>query len=200
MATPLVAAYRITLNYTVAGLAHKWRGYCKPNAVGAQPWSLITFNSLFVDTWVASIQALWSQLCNFAFTTDVAPATAQLEQNLGLLWVPLDFTLLTGSGTNTPPATLAQQYTAVVRDTAFRKMRVVLLETAMPYLGHSSSGVGLGTLSDNTTQAWSGAITSAAYPFQWQISRGGNYILRAGAIAGVTFDQNRKLKRARHVE
>lgn len=200
MATPLTATYRITMTYTPSPLTHKWRGYVKPVAAGPQPWSLTTFDGLSVDTWVASIQAWWNVLRTFMYDTTTPAPDAVLEQHAGLLWVPLDFAALTGAGTLGVGNAAAQQTTIVVRDTAFAKMRIVLLEPNQPYLGHSSTGLGLTAGATAIANEYNGVANTPADPYNWQVSRGNRYVLRAGAISGLTFDQNRKLKRARHEE
>lgn len=198
MSQPLLAGYRITIPYTPSPLTHKFRAYCKPVASGAQPWLLQTFSGANAITWVASAQALWTALRSIFPVAATAP-TATLEQIVAGLWQPIDFTLLTGAGT-AGASNPAQQWTLTLRDTAFKKLKVVLLEGDFPYLGHSATGLGIDATSDTLVPSWSNVADGESQPVHWQVSRGNRFLLRAGTVAGLTYGLNKRLKRARHAE
>jgi hypothetical protein len=201
MATPLVASYRIKLQYVVGGLTHVNHAYCVPQATGAQPWKLIKRGAVVSTlTWQAIAGNWWHNVWIDLMASSVPGALATLEQKVGLLWVPLDFLNIVDPGVGGPTFTPAQQATLVLRDTSFDKIRVVFLETVDGYLGHSANGHGLTTQFDLIIPEYEGSGTSESSPVNWQVGRSNNYMLTAGAVAGLTLDQNRKLKRARHDE
>jgi hypothetical protein len=201
VATPLTALFRITLTYVVAGLSHKVRAYVRPVAVGAQPWVLNDrTNTPMIITWRDVALGWWLHIFAPVMTSSVPGASAVLEQFVAGLWQPIDFYSVVQVGLDPAPPTLAEEATYVIRDTAFKKIRVILLETTQGYLGHSNTGMGVTGSFDVVTPYLNGATPVATSPWNWQVSRGNRYFLAAGAIAGLTLDQNRKLKRARHQE
>lgn len=201
MSQPLIATYRITFSYTVLGLLHKFRAYCKPVAVGVQPWVLRDRNGAATAlNWANIAFDAWRDYFANQYPPSVTGAAAVLENFQSPLWVPLDFTTIAQAGGSGDAINPTQQSTWVIRDTAFKKIRVIWLETTAPFLGHSANGLGLYVESTPVTHAYDGTVTVDQAPFQWQVSRGDRYVLAAGSVAGLTYDQNRKLKRARHDE
>jgi len=198
VATVLTATHRITISYIVAGSLHKYRAYCKrQDPLIGDPAVLDRDGGLI--TWTDAAEGLWG-LVNQLYNTAVAAASALFEERSGAVWLPIASATLAAVGTDATPYAPAQQITWVIRDTAFKKIRAVWLETSQPYIGHSNTVTGLSAGVNQVGAAYQeeGAFTNNA--FRWQKSRGDNYILATGAVAGVTFDLNDKLKRGRGLE
>jgi hypothetical protein len=200
MSQPLLATNRITVAYTCSGLQHKQRAYCIRgfDTGGGEPQVTFRDGSTGLP-WDAAAQGIWNAT-RAMMATSVAAATAIFEELVGLAWVPLAGVTLTGIGLAGGTPQPAQQASLVLRDTAFKFIRVILLETTQFYVGHSPTGLTLGADAAAWVNDYNGAETLAGEPFQWQVSRGKRYILASGAVAGVTYDLNDKLKRARGLE
>lgn len=197
MATTLTATHRITLTYVCTGFTHLWRGFCKVGSTVLGVRQLVCRDGITEISWKDGIEYWGSKVPEFADCD--ATMSALLEVRSGTLWNPLDadaFTVGLFGGTFAP----ASQYTAVVRDTAFKKIRVVLMEGFNGYVGHAASGYGINAGLDDMSDVLNGNDADPLTNYQWQKSRGDNYILASGAIAGVTLDLNDKLKRARGLE
>lgn len=200
MSQPLLATNRVSLKYTVAGLQHVWRAYVNAGAlIGGFP-SFVDRNGLNTSNWHAAYTAWWAILASMWPASAVPAPQATFEQLSGTLWNPIDVLTLPGGGSGGGVYQPAQESTWVIRDSAFKKLRIIFLEISQPYLGHAATGYALSVPTDNVTAGYDGTSTAAAMPFMWQVSRGNRYVLPSGSVAGLTFDQNRKLKRVRHYE
>lgn len=200
MSQPLLATNRITLSYTVIGFAHKMHAYCIRGFDTPAGVPQVTFRDGVTGLeWEDAAQGLWNAIRPM-LEIPTAAATATFDELISLAWVPLAAAALTGAGQSSGSAKVASQATWVVRDTAFKFMRFIILEHTEGYVGHSPTGLTLGPTPANTTNDLNGVETLAGEPFNWQVSRGRRYILASGAIAGLTYDLNDKLKRGRGLE
>lgn len=198
MAQPLLSNDRVTYQYVVDGLTHVQRVYCNRAAdVGAVKKILCRDGVTTLD-WDVAAQGGWSDMSNVLPTSVLGP-TMTLETLVGIVWQPVAIATGTGVGqaTGLKPAS---QLTVVIRDTAFKFMRYVIMEHSGGYIGHSNTGYGLNTLTDLLMDGITGDDADPAGLYQWMKSRGNRYILGTGAIAGATFDLNDKIKRTRHLE
>lgn len=198
MATPLTATHRFTMSYVVDGFTHIKRSYCKRQDPLIGGPAVLDRNGSLIDV-VDAAQGLWDTFSQSLETT-VPPPAVLFEERSGSLWLPVAAATVTGSGSSTNGVRLASQYTLVVRDTAFKKIRATWLEFSEAYVGHSPSGLGISTTLDVIANNYNGAGAIANHPFLWEKSRGDNYILASGAIAGGTLDLNDKIKRRRGLE
>ena len=200
MATPLDAQFRITIDYTVNSFVHSWRGYCRPiDPAVPTPVLLARPGGANVD-WNVAAQDTWDAMRNLFQDTATGGVSARLEEFASLVWSPIAFATLTGGGASSATTKPAQQITYVLRDTAHKNIRFILLESVQNYIGHVSGGYGLGTAQDNFTKVLDGTTGGDGLPFNWQRSRGDRYIADIGVVAGLTFDLNDKVKRSRHLE
>jgi hypothetical protein len=124
-------------------------------------------------------------------------AQAQLQTRSGTIWNPIAFATLSGGGAGNASTKAASQATFVLRDSAFKKIRAMVLEHTEGYVFHSLDGTG----GSSATQFWAGGYTgvdtNSNAMYRWVKSRGDRFILGTGMAAGLTFDLNDKLKRAR---
>lgn len=192
MSTVLVASWRITIPYTVTGQNHKVHAYARiatttpsfglrhRDLTTVIPWTDAAdqFNRYFGDAFLPAA-ATWG--------------TVLLEQLVGSLWQPQATHSVTGTQTGTTIP--ASQVTVVLRDTTFKKIRLVALDTKyQPPIRWAN--LPTGTVIDNNLVEWTGAYTDTASPFLWQVGRSNNF-LQADPIAGISVDLNDKLRRAR---
>ncbi|SRR6266496_2331657 len=198
MSQPLIATHRVTVTYVVHGLAHKFSAYASASLV-LGVWSLADRDGIVALNWTACAQALWDAIRAILDNTTPA-ASAILEERSGLLWTLTDTFALSGIGQQTPAYSPACQLSIILRDTAFLKIRALILEASEPYVGHSADGTGINSGITNTVAFWTGANTGAQNPYRWQKSRGNRFIKATGMVAGATLDLNDKLKRARGLE
>lgn len=200
MSTPLAATFRIVTEYSINGVTHVIHAYCNViDPTVTTPVLLARPGGANVD-WDQAAQDTWDQQRNLFQDTATGGVSAHLDERSGTVWNPIAFATLTGGGASSATTKPAQQITYVLRDTGHRKIRYVLLETVQNYVGHTSSGLGLGTAQDNFTKVLNGTTGGDGLPFNWQKSRGDSYFAVTGTVAGLTFDLNDKLKRTRHLE
>lgn len=200
--TALVATHRITVSYADASQVHVIRAYCKPANMSATPPTIHHRNGSTTFSWVLAAQHLFSMIANI-LDNDFSPGGALLEENVvGTdTWTVVDTASLTGTGALGSGTLPASQYTLVVRDTEFRKIRVVVLDTAKHYTGHSASGLGIDTDTDTVANEYNGANASDDdSPYNWQVSRKNLFVKAVGAVAGGTYDLNDRVKRDRGLE
>lgn len=148
------------------------------------------------NLWTLAATAFWDFFRQVQ-GSDVTGATASFEHFASGVWNPVAFLTLTDGGSIGTLGTLAQQLTAVLRDTNNKKIRLCAMECALPYAGHSNDGSGLGSDVDSFIAGWNGTVVTGDAPYLWQVSVHNDYISTGGSIAGVTFDLNDKLKRRR---
>jgi hypothetical protein len=198
MAQPLLANDRVKIDYYVDGQPHVVRMYCNRGTTSGSTYNLLARDLSTQLDWQPCIQQAWNCFVGLFYAGTPTPI-ATLESLSGSVWNPIDaFTLVNaGAGGSYNPAS---QATWVVRDTAFKKIHLVLMEHRLGYVGHAGNGLGLAAITDVVTRDITGADGDAFGLFQWWKSRGNRYILPSGAIAGLTFDLNDKMKRRRNLE
>jgi hypothetical protein len=197
MSVPLTATARIEFKYVIAGMTHRLNTYMAYNDVIGQH-QMVDRDGITTVLWTVGAQKLWDAIRTaYVAASLTAPAQISLFQRAGTLWNLIDVATLTGIGSGSGTQTLASQFTLVVRDTAFKKMRFVLLELSQGYAGHDPLGMGISGIGNTITQCINGVNGNANDAYRWMKSRGDRFIAATGAIAGGTLDMNDKLKRAR---
>lgn len=200
MATPLTATARIKIEYTNTGLRHRFVRYCAYNVVLGTN-QLADRDGITTILWTLAATYVWDLMRALMSAAQVAAtATATLESRTLALWNPVEIFSLAGGGTSGGGGATAGQSTHVVRDTAYKKSRWLIMEPDHNYIGHSPNGYGFGAVWDNFNQAINGGDASPNAPYRWAKSRGDRFNLATGCVAGATFDLNDKLKRARYLE
>lgn len=198
MAQALVAEFRVVITYTVVGKPHVQRSYCQVEDISDVVPNLIGRDSDLTE-WTDCAQGWWDEMRGIVDNSAIG-ANAVLEQRTGAIWFPMKSVALTDNGAGSVE-TLASQYTLVVRDTAFKRIRVIIMEPGTGlYVGHSANGLGITELTDDVANAWNGENADLTMPYNWAKSRGDRYVLGSGAIAGGTYDLNDRMKRERGYE
>lgn len=197
MPSTLTATHRIVAKWQNSGLEHVQRAYCELGTPIGGVQQLVSRDGVSPIPVPDAYQGMFDALSAILADTDAA-ISFSLEERTGLIWNPLDFDSI-------PPFTgrtlvPASQFTLVLRDTAFIKIRVVVLETAEGYVGHSASGLGINANTDDFTNNYNGNTGVGTEPFFWQKSLVDNFILAGGSVAGGTYDLNDRAKRDRGLE
>lgn len=202
MSTPLTANYRISIAYVVRTIPHVWRGYCKRGADLSGIPSVIVRDGSTTIEWSHAAQGAWNVIRQILENETPAP-NATLEHRLTgtQVWETIDTAALESTGADTQDTSLASQLTVVLRDTANKKIRFVVLEHSRGYVGHAANHDGFGDPVKSLVKNLDGFVTDDnTIPFGWQVSRANNYIKATGACAGITLDLNDKVKRGRGLE
>lgn len=194
MPSTLTATHRIVAKWQNTGLEHVARAYCKRGTPIVGIEQVVHRDGSSPIPITDAYQGMFNALSAIVADTD-ADISFSLEERTGLLWNPLDFGSI-------PPITgrtlvPASQFTLVLRDTAFVKIRVVVLETAEQYVGHSASGTGINANTNDFVNSYNNVSMSGIEPYFWQKSLVDNYILASGSVAGGTYDLNDRAKRDR---
>jgi hypothetical protein len=198
MGQELLATARIELSYVVNGLAHKLRHYCTIVYVLGQP-QVADRDGLNTLIWDAGVAQFWWNRVRGMLENGAVQGTAQaqLQSRSGTIWNPIAYATLSGGGAGNASTKSASQATFVLRDTAFKKIRAMILEHTEGYVFHSLDGTGGSSATLVWANAYTGADTDGNAMYRWVKSRGDRFILGRGSAAGLTFDLNDKLKRAR---
>jgi len=195
MSVPLAAFYRIELEFTVEGIAHKTRAYCHRGADIAGVPTVTARDTVTDGVWTDRAQGYWDALKQ-VYASEVTAPQAQFQHFVSGAWNPVDVAALTGAGAGTGSTSPANQLTMTLRDTSFDKVRVVLLETIGGYLGKATTAVGLSGNLGNLSARYTSSHAAADDPFNWQQSRGARY-LALSPFVSIVFDTNNKMRRAR---
>lgn len=198
MSSPLVATARIDLQYTVSTLPHHFRAYVKDLTVAGSSWTVAQRPSLgaAID-WADAAQGIWDTIRALMPVGSTADS-ATLQSRSGTIWTPLASYSPTGAvsaNTYSP----AQQMTLTLRDTGFKKVRVIFLEQtfAIPIHYPSYGGLSGDVLTFAKQFTTNRTVTNA--PFEWQVSRSEDYLADFSFVA-LTTDLNDKVRRARNLQ
>lgn len=199
MSTPLTATDRFEFEVFVSGLPHKIHAYCKRTVplMGAE--QIINRDGSTPMDAGDSAQGFWNGIRGIFDTTVVAPSVV-LQNRSGIVWNPVASYTLTDAGSAGGSIYLASQLTVLINDTAFKKIRLTLMEPNEGYVGHSPTGLGITGTIDAMIPTFTDSSSASNSPFFWMKSRGDNYIAASGAVRGATLDLNDKLKRRRGLE
>jgi len=197
--TPLVAPYRLTLQYTVAGKRHIARYYLRCVS-SADAWGFNTIpRSGYTAVGASTIGArVWGAIAVFYDAANTTFDSELLEANVAGAWIYVASQAAAsgpgGSGAYAP----AGMVTFSAKDTAGKNMPVFFYEMFFPGFIKVSSYAALSAsnkvIADRFFNAGGGAVN--ADPVAWRVSRGSFFSQRW--IAMVT-DSNQKLRRIRGI-
>lgn len=196
MAQDLIATGRIVQPYTVDGQPHRFVAYVRNIQFSGGNYFI---NSRTLDDndtdWEDAAEGLFQALSYLMSGTLTSNADAGLEEKVDEQWNPLAFyTPVTSNAAGSYK--VATQSTVVLRDTAFKKMKIIQMETTEAAPQHFTQIAGGDTAYDNYIKQWTSGATVPTPPFSWQVSRGNRYINTAPFV-GATVALNRKIRRAR---
>jgi len=197
MSTTLAALGRITIAYQVdSTFTHKLRAYVRnPQLVGST-WMINTRTTDSNDLdWAGAANGLMETLTYLMSLASLFGA-ALLETRSGSVWQPRATAAFSrthhGSGTLQP----ASQFTLTLRDTLFRKVKVVVLDGIYPGLAKSTDpNAGIGA-SDSFNAQFQSTYTVGGGPYTWLVGRGNTYLAVNPVVSWVAAT-NRKIRRAR---
>jgi len=193
MAQAKVATWRITGSYNVSGLLHKARMFVKSDgsiSSGVNQIQDRTGTSLDWSLAAHQWSKTWTRILNNATTLP----DLVLEQKVGLIWVPVQFT--SPSNELQADATLpTTQVTLTLRATNNDKLKVVVLDTtqAAPqhFAGRPSASSNIQVFTDHFLSGG-----NAADPYMVMVSESNHY-LNTAPFVGLTITLNRRVRRAR---
>lgn len=197
MAQPLLATNRVTFTFTVSGLNHVQRFYCERAAPLLGVEQLADRDGIVTRDAQSCFDSGWQGIARVLGVLTTT-ATAILEEYSAPLWNPVAAFTVSAAGDQAAD-TPASQLTVVVRDTAFKKIRMTTMEPGLGYAGHSNTGYGFNVSADQYIDSITGADTDTFGIYRWAKSRGDRFIMASGMIAGATLDFNDKLKRSRNL-
>lgn len=132
MSTPLTAPYRVEIPIVAQGASHKMHLYCdvvgSSDATGYDVIDRLVGVGLGLSTAIAALSSLLAPLYSAA---DASFGDAILQQASGGSWLPIVTTPMTtqpSSGSSTAAGT---QMTLSMRDTAFHKVRHIVLDAVV---------------------------------------------------------------------
>lgn len=202
MATPLTASYRMSFQYVVSSYTHVIRHYVRAVIVGGD-YKVVLKDGVTQITPQQCADGMGNALDNLFQTANPASAAWTLEHLSGMAWNPVATGgTATESGVSTAPA-LASQITLVLRDTSFKKVKAVVMEsTVKPPYHFNVLGSNTGALHNFSSLLWAFCLEYDADtgelnpPQKWVVSRGNDY-LQDHPFVGVTGDLNDKIRRGR---
>lgn len=196
MATPLSAAYRITMTYRVNSLVHKLHVYVRLTST-VDPFTvrLSDASSISIDDAFESM-ANSLQYCLGMNASLSAVDEALLEHLVSGSWLPLK--AVPNPATASPNSInigAGFQYTAIFRGTGAKKVKIVVIEPGIATLAHSAAITAGGGAVAAYNYAWTNPITpSTVQPDLFMVGRDNNYItsFQMGTVA-----TNRRARRRR---
>ena len=199
VATPLIASFRCRLEYPVLGVTHRAVKYCRVASGGAPGTFEIVDNASIAQSFQHCAQGFintWGYLLSGSPVCQVTLEEALLDE-----WRYMDAYASTQETTGSATASPGEQLTLTVRDTNSNHVKVVFIEAAAPYVGHSADGLGISGPIDNfvnhSIQGFGFPSPSLAVPpSAWEVGRS-NLYLAPGSVAGLTLSRNRKVARRR---
>jgi hypothetical protein len=197
MATTLVAAARILIPYTITGLSHKIYHYVRNAQVGGSTYKINTRTTDANDlNWEDAADGFAATLTAILISSTTFGA-ASLELRSGSVWNPVSFHTLSAVG-GSSFARAAGQLTVTLRDTLFRKVKVVVMESSQLPVFKTRSPTGGDSELDTFIQQYLSTYTVTNAPYKWMVGRGNTYV-NTSPFVSASADYNDKLRRARGV-
>lgn len=195
MSQALLASARIVVPYNVGALPHIHHAYARGLAPVGGSYNI---NSRALDNndivWTAAATQLTNAIAS-VLPVGSTFGTTLLQQLVDSVWVSIAAVSLTPAVTANA-VQYAAQMTMTLQDVAFKKVKVVLLETCQPANQHISSPTGGDATLDTFASYYTGTHGNAADPYNWLVGRGNRFLLSSPFVY-VTTDLNDKIRRAR---
>lgn len=197
MAVPLTAAFRLNFAYTVQGLTHSLRMYCKAQVAltDNSGYGVLARDDSTIIGATDAAQGVWDGIRPF-FSAAVLPPQVTVQARVLTQWNPVATPIVTGNGSAGGGSSPASQLTITLRTVTFDHLRVLVLEAlgAIPakYTGvipFSLAYPSLGTL-------W-GSTAPSNGPYHWQVGRDNQHVQAGQAFVSAATDLNDKVRRAR---
>jgi hypothetical protein len=189
MATPLAASYRFIFPIDVDGIIHNHAAYVSviPGS-GASGYDLVMRDGTTGLDASAAVYTWWGFLQSYYEASQTVFGTALLQHLSGIAWLPIATIPTIIAATGTAAFAVAGQATITLRDTAFHKVRSILLESAFP--------TGDKFLPPNGVFDYWTTVPSTGVASGWNWQRGRSNLFIGSAVSLVT-DLNDKVRRRR---
>ena len=199
MSQPLLATGRIVFLYTVQGIQHHSVAYIRGLAQVGSVWQ---HNSRALDAndqvWTDSVNGFFESM-SYLYSSAWTAGAALLQQLSGTVWNPMDTASFTGTNHSASTGWASGlQSTLTLRDTAFKKMRMIAMEANYHGANKSTATNYFGDARDSFIKQWTASYTVTNAPYIWQVSRGNRYMATTPLISYVQA-YNRKIRRARGI-
>lgn len=157
--TPLLAHWKVTIDYTVDALSHKQDLLCTAVAAGGAPsgYNFVTFDSTALDVNVG-VQAYALLLAAILPASNGTVDSFTLLELVSGAYLPRYSNAIGVAGTNTNPRSVANRFTAVFRAISGQLVREVVMGVGIDAPRHAGMGGGSGSFVpwwndfvDNTT-------------------------------------------------
>ena len=193
MSTPLVPNWRVTIPYTVSGRTHKMRFYTGDAVLDSGTYKIPDRTAVSFD-WSLGLTSVIGNMANIMSGGD-SVGQPSLEELVGGIWQTRAVTAApTFSPTGAP--VLSSQMTLVLRDTNFKQIKVVVLDTGLQPPAHAVSLAGVDTAGAFFVTEFMPTHGDAHSPYTWIVGRSGAYLSTAPFI-GYTLALNRRIRRVR---
>ena len=197
MAQELLATARLVATYTIAGLTHKHHAYARGLTPTGGSYNI---NSRALDendiVWSDAAAGLTETL-SYLLGDEAEFGDVILQELVDNTWQDLD-TASPGTDHGAGDSQFGAEAIMTLRDTAFKKMRIIVMEPATVVPQHITTPGGGAANWDNFILQYTAGVTVFFGPYGWQVSRGNRYIKDPGFVSA-NGSINRKLRRARGV-
>lgn len=194
MPTTLAALGRIVVQYQTGGVNHRHVAYVRNPQTGGSTYKINTRASDANDLdWEDASDGLTNIIAN-AIATGAVFGSSLLQERSGTIWN----TVSTHTISDTPSGgsyIAGSQIVVSLRDTAFRRVKVVLEDSAEAAPQRSISPTGGDSHMDNLISGYLSTHSNPNDPFAWIVGRANAY-LNLGPFISFSVDINRKVKRA----
>lgn len=175
MSQDLVATARIHMFYTVSGHDHEVSFFCKATEVGGN-WVLTDRDTgVTAIAWGDAVEQVAYGVNAILPSAVASMGAALLETRTGIMWNAVDAHTVSaqpGRGSLVPYS----QATLTLRDTAFNKCRVIMLETNQALGYQLVSPTGGDANADDMIGKFISTTTDAAAPYRWMVSKSNHFL------------------------
>lgn len=175
MSQELVATFRVHYFYQVGSHSHELTIFCKAQQTSGS-WELIDRDpAVAAIPWEDGANRAGGAICALLPSSVASLGNILLEQRSGIMWNAVDSTVPTvqpGVNSLVPYS----QFTLTMRDTAFNKVRWIVLETNQAIGYQLVSPTGGDTQADLAIAEWTGSDSNANDPFRWAVSKSNHYL------------------------
>jgi len=195
MPVPLIATWRMHIEYQVLSLTHTLNMYCSADLVSGD--YVINLNAGGTCTVQQAADGFGAGFVPMYRDTDLISCVAQLQEKSGFSWLTRDVKTVNGTPATTGATVLASQNTLVLRDISSHIGKIIALETTVGLPFHVTSPGSIPARLIGFYNEFSEDSGSGTYrPAKWVVTRGDN-ALQDEPLIGATGDFNDKVRRAR---
>lgn len=200
MSQILLANWRATLHYVVDGFPHISNHYCDALV---DTGSLVGYSLLDRDgathIHLEDAAQRWGDLIgSILYSTLSSVGSVLLEQRSGSVWNPVVSSTPVSVSMTGFTYNKASQMTTVLRDTAFKKVKDLAMESVVLVGKHGVAVPSSAFVEHAYLLSFTDGFTGPSDPYRWIKSRGNRYLATVPFV-GYTTDLNNKIRRRRGI-